>query len=109
MSWLTDITNALRALPRLEIKMGAVADALAGVSEKINKGTGEVLGRIDELEARLADAGKLDDADRAAIAAVRDAAQSLDDIVPDAVPETPAEEPAPEPVEPPSDLPPATA
>lgn len=88
-------------LTRLEKKMGAVADALAGVADQANKAKTEILGRLDTLEAQLDDAGKLDDADNAALAAVRQAVGDLDAIVPDAAPQpepTPEPAPTPEPV-----------
>lgn len=91
--------------------MGEVANTLAGVTAQLGKAKVEILDRLGDLEARLAEAGKLDADDRAALDAVKTAAADLDGIVPDAVPdpalEVPAEEPTP--TEPPSDLPPATA
>lgn len=90
--------------------MGEVATTLAGVTEQLGKARGEILDRIGDLETRLAEAGKLDAEDRAALDAVKTAAADLDGIVPDA-PAEPVEQPVaePTPVEPPSDLPPATA
>lgn len=71
--------------------MGAVADALAGVKDQLDKAKGEILGKIADLETQLADAGKLDAADQAAIDALKGAAADLDAIVPDPAPEPPVE------------------
>lgn len=73
-----------QTLKSLEDKMGQVADALAGVKDQLAKARGEILGKIADLETQLADAGKLDAADQAAIQDLKDAAQGLDDVVPDA-------------------------
>lgn len=83
-------------IERLENAMGAVADALAGVNDKLAKAKTEIVGKIAALEAQLADAGKLDADDQAAIDAVKAAAQGLDDVVPDAPVDEPPVEPTPD-------------
>lgn len=82
--WLTNLKIIINALLRLESIMGQVADALAGVKDQLAKAQGEILGKISDLETQLSNAGKLDEADQAAIDAVKGAAQGLDDVVPDA-------------------------
>ncbi|MEV0357121.1 hypothetical protein AB0H71_13770 [Nocardia sp. NPDC050697] len=93
MSWLTDLMNAIKAIPRLETEMGEVANQLASVSDQLDKAKGEIVGAVEELRTQLANAGKLDHEDQAALQRVSDAAQALDDIFPDA----PVPEPQPEP------------
>lgn len=83
-SILTYFTELLETVKRLETKMGAVANALAGVKDQLAKAQAEILAKIADLEAQLADAGKLDAADEAALADLKAAAQGLDDVVPDA-------------------------
>lgn len=78
-------------LDRLEREMGAVATALNTINDQLVKARGEIVGKIDELLARET----IDDADRAALEAVKSAAQGLDDVVPDAV-----VEPLPDPEDP---------
>lgn len=92
--WLTNLKTIITALLRLESMMGAVSEALAGVSDQLAKAKTEIVGRITDLETQLANGGPLSPEDQAAIDAVKSAAQALDDVIPDA---------PVEPTEPPSD------
>ncbi|MGW4720474.1 hypothetical protein [Nocardia sp. NPDC004260] len=107
MAWtfITTTRDVINALLGMEKNMGQVADALTGVKDQLDKAKGEILVKIGELETKLANAGKLDDADQAAIQALKDAAVDLDNVVPDEQPAVEPEparaaEPAPEPVQP---------
>jgi hypothetical protein len=103
MAWqfVTTTKDVINALLGLEHTMGAVSDALAGVKDQLSKARVEILTKIGDLENRLAAAGKLDEADQAAINDLKDAAQACDDIVPDAAPEpAPQPEPSVEPDQP---------
>ncbi|MEU2013094.1 hypothetical protein [Nocardia sp. NPDC019302] len=113
MAWqfVTTTRDVINALLGLEKNMGQVADALTGVKDQLDKAKGEILVKIGELETKLSNAGKLDDADQAAIQALKDAAVDLDNVVPDepveqqpapaeTVPAQPEPEPAPVPEEP---------
>lgn len=82
-SFLERFDAAINAIFRMEKTMGAVSDALAGIKDQLAKAKAEVLSKITDLEAQLADAGKLDAADVAAIQDLKDAAQALDDVVVD--------------------------
>lgn len=73
--------------------MGAVADALADVKAELVKAQAEIVAKINGLEDQLSNAGKLDDADQAAIADIKTAAKALDDIVPDAPADQPEQPP----------------
>lgn len=70
-----------------------IAAQLSAVSVKLSRGLEEVRGKIADLEA-LSNAGESVDfsAVNAALAAVSDQAQALDNIVPDAVAEVVAED-----------------
>lgn len=83
---LRDAARILETITRLEPLMGAVADSLAGIKDQLTKAQAEIVGKIANLEQLLANAGKLDDTDLAALAELKTAAQSLDDVVPDQVP-----------------------
>lgn len=82
----------------------ALNEDLQGVLAQVGKGTGEVLGKIAELEEQIgalqemvsenADAKAQLDAAAVTVADLKVAAKALDDIVPDA--EEPPVEPAPE-------------
>ncbi|WP_280319915.1 hypothetical protein [Nocardia wallacei] len=98
----TYFTELLATLTRLETVMGQVSDALAGVQVQLGKARQEISHRISDLENQLAVAGKLDDADQAAINAIKDAALDLDNIVPDAPVEPAPAEPVATPVEEPA-------
>lgn len=103
MAWqfVTTTKDVINALLGLEHTMGAVSDALADVKDQLSKARVEILTKIGDLENRLAVAGKLDEADQAAINDLKDAAQAYDDIVPDAAPEpAPQPEPSVEPDQP---------
>ncbi|MGV9540911.1 hypothetical protein ACWDSF_06260 [Nocardia beijingensis] len=67
--------------------------------DQLAKARVEILTKIGDLENQLAAAGKLDEADQAAINDLKDAAQAIDDVVPDKAAEpAPVEQPAePEP------------
>ena len=65
-------------LHRLEITVGAVQDAVDALVAQLGKAKGEIVGKIDELQAAV-DAGETP-----ALTALRDAVQALDDVVPDA-------------------------
>lgn len=90
-------------LQRMENHMGAVAVALTEVTAKLDKAETEIkakiaslLAAVAALEERLANAG-LDEADKAALEAVKAEAIDLDGIVEDALPaepETPVQPPA---------------
>lgn len=82
--------SLVATLKRMEKIMGAVADTLGQVTAQLDKVRSEILGELDQLHTQLASAGKLDAADAAAIEAVKERVQALDDIVPDA----PAPQPA---------------
>ncbi|MFC8531921.1 hypothetical protein [Nocardia sp. NPDC057227] len=94
MSRITELWNAIKALPRMEALMGEVANTLNQVSDRLDKARGEILGELEALRTRLADAGKLDHEDQAALQRAAKAAEGLDGIVDDATP-PPAEEPGP--------------
>ena len=82
--WLTNLKIIITALLRLESMMGAVSEALAGVSDQLAKAKTEIVTKISDLETQLANSGNLSPEDQAAIDAVKAAAQALDDVVPDA-------------------------
>jgi ABC-type transporter Mla subunit MlaD len=92
MGWkkLAAFQLILAAHQRLEQRIMAlsqeVTDTLTAVSEQLDKATSEIVAKIDELAAAVADPTpeqqeKLD--------GLRAAAQRLDDVVPDATPEEP--------------------
>lgn len=82
----------------------ALDDDLKAVLAEVSKGTGEVVGKIGDLEAQLAalqatvadnaDAKAQLDAAQQTLADLKTAAQTLDDVVPDAPVEPPVEPPA---------------
>jgi hypothetical protein len=103
MAWqfVTTTRDVINALLGLERTMGAVSDALAGVRDQLGKARVEILTRIGDLENQLAAAGKLDEADQAAINDLKDAAQAIDDVVPDRTAEpAESEQPVDQPAEP---------
>lgn len=66
--------------------MGALEDTLVAVKDQLSKASAEIVGLINDLEGQIAaNAVQQDTVD-----ALRDAAQTLDDIVPDAPAEPPA-------------------
>lgn len=78
--------------------MSAFADALVAIGLQLEKARGEIVGKIEVLEKRETITGD----DLAALAAIKEAAQKLDDIVPDAAPVEPVA-PVEEPVAPVTD------
>lgn len=70
--------------------MSAVDDILAGVTDQLGKAKGEIVAKIDELQAQVA-AGQPPSQDT--LDALKAAAQALDDIVPDVPSEDAPEEP----------------
>lgn len=60
------------------------AQQLLGVRDQITKVQGEIVGKIAELEAAIAAAGEIGPEVEAALQAVKDALQPIDEIVPDA-------------------------
>ena len=86
----------------MERMMASVKDLLVGIQTQLGKARSEIVGKIAELEAKVAD-GTITEAD---LAPLREAAQALDDIVLDVPPvDEPVEvpepaDPEPEPAEP---------
>lgn len=78
-------------------KLNELAGQLAAVNEQLLKTKEEIISRIDALEEALSDE-ELPDAANDALAALRQTAQAMDDIIPDAAP-APIDETAPDPVE----------
>lgn len=76
---------------RQEKHMADVKDELVAITNQLRKGTSEVVSKISDLEAKVAD-GTVTVED---LADLKSAAQALDDVVPDEVPE-PTPEPEPE-------------
>lgn len=68
------------------MKIAELASAVAEVSAQLTKVRSEILGKLTALEEALANADLPEEA-VAALLALRDEAQSLDDIVPDRVPD----------------------
>lgn len=67
--------------------MAEVKAELAAINDQLGKAADEIVGKIGELEAKVADGTvTVDD-----LAALKASAQRLDDIVPDAVPEPPVD------------------
>lgn len=64
--------------------MGLVDD-LNSIKDQLSKAKGEIVGKIADLEAANANAGVENAEVTAAVAALKDAAQGLDDVVADAV------------------------
>lgn len=89
---VSGLSQIFETVKRLEKKMGAVADALAGVKDQLAKAQAEITGKISDLETQLNSKGVLDADDQAAIDALKTQAQALDDIVPD-VPPAPVDNP----------------
>ena len=76
-------TDESEQLRKVVEDMGVVKDTLNTIHANILEGREELLAKIDELASRTT----LDDEDKAALEAVRVAAEQLKDIVPDAVTE----------------------
>lgn len=68
------------------MKVSELAAAVAELSAQLAKAQGEILGKIDALEAALVDV-ELPDEAVTALEGLRVGAQALDDIVPDVIPE----------------------
>jgi len=71
--------------------MGLVDD-LKAVGDQLAKAKGEIVGKLDSLESALANAGTDSAEVTAAVAALKDAAQGLDDVVADAIAPAPVED-----------------
>ena len=61
-----------------------LADDLNAIKDQLDKAKGEIVGKIGSLEDAIAAAGNVDPNVSAALAAVKEAAQALDDVVADA-------------------------
>jgi hypothetical protein len=72
----------------LMMRLNELTIALNALSAQLTKATGEILAKIEALEAALADA-EIPDAAIALLDELKDKAQALDDIVPDAPEPTP--------------------
>ena len=84
-------------LEEINMKLSELAAAITEVSEQLAKAQVEIMTKIEELEAALADIELPQDA-QDAIAALKEQAQRLDDVVPEVLPTPePAPEPTPEP------------
>ncbi len=95
------IRRIITALLTLEDRMNEIVDTLNTVNTQLVKARVEILGKIADLEARLAEAGNTSAEVTAALAELKSTAQGLDEIVADAAPESPAEPEAPaEPADP---------
>ncbi|MEV0247950.1 hypothetical protein AB0H76_15260 [Nocardia sp. NPDC050712] len=76
-----DAVNESRyATERLDKKMGAVANQLAGVKDQ-----------LDKIQAEVSRKGELDADDLAALQAVKDGINAVDALTPDAPPAEPTE------------------
>ena len=68
------------------MKVSELAASVSALSAQLAKAQGEILGKIDALEAALVDVELPDEAVEA-LEGLRVGAQALDDIVPDVIPE----------------------
>lgn len=75
-------TDATRTLKEHQMKLSQLTAQLQTVDAQLTKAKAEILGRLDELQAALADVEVPLDA-ATAITALAMTAQGLDDIVPD--------------------------
>ena len=71
-------------------KLNELAGQLAAIDAQLKKAGSELMTKIEALETSLADE-ELPDAANDALAALRQTAQALDDIIPDAAEPPPAE------------------
>ena len=74
------------------MKLNELATQLNGLAAQLDKASGEIVAKIDELETALVDTEIPDEA-AVMLEELKIKAQALDDIVPDAVPVEPAPEP----------------
>ena len=63
-----------------------LSDDLLAVKDQLTKAKGEIVSKISDLEGALATAGAQPQDVTDAVAALKDVAQSLDDVVADAAP-----------------------
>ena len=77
------VLDAIEALRKDIMKLSELAAELAASNAQITKGLAEVVARIAALEAALGDAD-IPQAAQDELAALKAAAQRLDDVVPDA-------------------------
>lgn len=79
------ILQLLQEILRKEDKiMSQLGDTLNSIKDQVGKATVEILGKIADLEAALANAGTIPVDAQTALDGLKVAAQALDDIVPDA-------------------------
>jgi hypothetical protein len=98
--WIIFSNEIVDRLVRMETLMGKVADAVAPMSDQLDKAKKEILDKIDK-------GSQLDPDDTKALDSLKAKVQEIDDIVPDVTP-TPTPEPNPAPPTPP-ETPPTTA
>lgn len=82
--WVTR-SDLNQAQKDIEMKVSEVAAQLTSLGEQLTKAKDEILAKIAALEAALGDVDLPEEAE-AALLALKDKAQSLDDVVPDAPP-----------------------
>ena len=61
----------------------ALIDDLKSIKDQLAKAKSEIVSKVSDLEAALADSGTESDAVTEAVSALKDVAQALDDVVPD--------------------------
>jgi len=90
---INDFKTLNLKLDKLIMRSSELAEALNGVRAQIKKAATEILTKIEDLTADIADQELSPDA-LAALRDLKSSVQALDDIVPDASPEPPPDEPA---------------
>lgn len=88
-NFLADLREAIDAIFRMENTMSELSDTLVEIRDAVAKVKGEFLGKIADLEASLANAGNLSDADRALLQDIKSGLDDMDSIVPDQPPAEP--------------------
>jgi hypothetical protein len=100
--WLLNpLITRIDSLRRIiEMNQHELAQELVNVTEKVNKigtETTALLGKVDELQAAIEQAGNVTPEVQTALDALKAQAQTVDDLVPDATAPAPAPAPTPEP------------
>jgi len=80
--WL--LKPVLLALKRITMNQAELAQALADIKTQADKAKDEIVAKVAELEAAIANAGSTSPEVDAALAALKGSVQGLDDLNPDA-------------------------
>jgi len=78
------LTRILRTLEKIMATQAELAATLLAVRDQLTKASAEIVARVAALEQAIANAGNTTPETDAALAAVKEIAQALDDLNPDA-------------------------